>query len=356
MLDLMDDLISRRVIPYVIAPKTGVLIDELEKRNIKYSVYPYDWWVGKEVGFFKRCELACKAYSAALKIAKDIIGWGIDIVHTNSSVIHTGALAAKLAKVHHVWHIRELIHEHYNLDYFLGFKKAVKYMNKTSDKIICISDIVRESYKEYLPEHKLVRIYDGVPKLPHFPKTPQNNVVTFLLVGLLFPSKGQKEAILATGKLVKNGIKNIKLILAGDGDYETELRIIVEKEKLTEYVTLTGYIEDLSSYRNNSDVALVCSKFEAFGLATVEAMLSHLPVIAADSGANAEIVIPGETGLLYEPGNIDDLAKKMEFLVKSFDKRIELGENGYRRAKANFTIEKNGISILDIYSQVLKIG
>lgn len=64
--------------------------------------------------------------------------------------------------------------------------------------------------------------------------------------------------------------------------------------------------------RKNVDIEIVSSKQEAFGKITVEAMMGQIPVIGSNSGGTKELIKHNQNGLLFESGNADDLAKKIE--------------------------------------------
>ena len=73
-------------------------------------------------------------------------------------------------------------------------------------------------------------------------------------------------------------------------------------------------MDNLSYYYSQADVALVCSRAEAFGRITIEAMKYGLPVIASNVGGNVELIKDGETGVLYEYGSIQSMEEKIDLL------------------------------------------
>jgi glycosyltransferase involved in cell wall biosynthesis len=93
--------------------------------------------------------------------------------------------------------------------------------------------------------------------------------------------------------------------------------------------------------------------FETFGLVIIEAYAARLPVLASRLGAMAELVEDGRTGLLFEPGNIDDLAAKAKW---AFDHPIEMAQMGtdaYAKYRESFTPEKNYSRLLSIYHEAI---
>lgn len=356
MLDLIDELMTSGINFVVILPKYGTIVKELERRKIEYVIYDFSYWASINPDRYQKWESDLKAYSVAISLSKEIINHNIQIVHTNSSVIHVGALAAKLLNKPHVWHIREFLTEDYNLQYYYGKKAAGYFIDRHSNQVICVSGAVKSKYINYINETKLITIYDGVneAKIQIKDYNYQNENIKILLVGLLHPNKGQKDAILAIERLVEKGIKNISLLIVGDGPFANDLKKLVINLKLDNYVNFLGYISNLNDIRANCDIALMCSKNEAFGLVTIEAMLAKLPVIGACSGGTVELIEHEKSGLHYEVGNIQDLANKIEYLIKNPVKRLEFAENGYQRAVRFFTIRRNAKQIMNIYQKLIK--
>ncbi|KFI85159.1 glycosyltransferase [Bifidobacterium pullorum subsp. saeculare DSM 6531 = LMG 14934] len=148
--------------------------------------------------------------------------------------------------------------------------------------------------------------------------------------------KGQDQAISAVCRLIDKGY-NIRLYIAGDIE---DRSIINEIDSLhSKYIFTLGRVEDMKSLRKSMDLALVCSRSEAFGRVTIESMLSHLPVIGANAGGTTELIDNNMTGLLYHSGNVDDLARCIELLINDSDLYASIVSNAYNFAK-KFTIDR----------------
>jgi glycosyltransferase involved in cell wall biosynthesis len=175
------------------------------------------------------------------------------------------------------------------------------------------------------------------------------------MVGSIQPWKGQEEAIKAVSEIVGRGI-DAHLLVVGDGNrlYMKMLRELVEDYSLEQRVTFSGYANDSIRFIRMADVTLVCSKWEAFGRVTVEAMLAGKPVIAtANSGGTAELINEGKTGLLYERGDYIDLADKIQYLYENPEVGLKLAHGGYAQAVGRFTQERYAREMLDLFGQVL---
>jgi len=104
-----------------------------------------------------------------------------------------------------------------------------------------------------------------------------------------------------------------------------------------------GYIYDdrlLSAVYSSCDMFVSPSREEAFGLTSLESMASGTPVIGYDTGGLADMIIPHDTGLLVKPGDMRDLADKIEFMVTRPEDCRAMGENARKLVEKEFTVEK----------------
>lgn len=355
LLGLIKELYKYNVQPIVVCPKKGPLIEELTNLNIEYMIVPFKPWVGENNNKLKSMVKHLFNLYIAYRLKRIIKNKKIDIIHTNSSATNVGGLAAKMTKTKHIWHIREFLEEDYGLNFDLGRKKSISFINEVSDKVIFISNQLLKKYDKEIQNEKKIIIYNGIKPptkdLNNYIKNKKNEM-NILIVGILTKQKGQEEAILAIEHLNRVNGLSCKLNIVGDGPYYHKLKELVEKHKLEEIVTFWGYQEDVDTFYKKNDLLLMCSKSEAFGRTTIEAMLFGLPVIGANSGATSEIITDGKTGLLYKSGNFIDLANKVEILFNDRKFLSQLAIAGRENALMQFTSEKNAENIFSIYQQL----
>src|SRR3990167_8719301 len=92
--------------------------------------------------------------------------------------------------------------------------------------------------------------------------------------------------------------------------------------------------------------------YETFPLTTIEAFACGKAVVASRIGALTEIVKDLKTGLLLEPGNAEDLALEMKWMIENEDACIEMGRNARREFEAKYTAERNFEMLMGIYEKV----
>ncbi len=355
--------------PIVVVPAKGDFSAQLEEAGVSYEICPVTQWqaIYVEPITFARKKAKRKAMiDQELKaLVTRFASEGIDLVHSNSSVIGTGAMLAKELNCKHVWHVREYAKEHYGMEYFYP-AEAVRALYEEADTIVAISDALKEHFRKLYPAANVIRIYDGIPVDGKEPErtmrewdygnnAPKKNDMRFLYTGYLFPAKRQLDVIRAAKQLLSEGITDFHISFAGDGDraYLRRLARAASVKGLKEKVYFAGYVNDMSGLLENSDVGIIASDHEGFGLATAEYMRHGLPVIGRRSGATPELVKEGVSGLLYD--DVDGLTQAMKQLILDRGMAESMGSAGRIKVREHFTIEQN-VSALTALYQVLEKG
>lgn len=153
-----------------------------------------------------------------------------------------------------------------------------------------------------------------------------------LCTGELNQNKNQKALIKAAAEL-KNSIPGLKILLAGNGPLEQELRMQIRELGVEDAVRLLGYRTDLEKVTPAADLVVSCSYREGLPLNILEAMLCRKPVVASVNRGHRELVRTGYNGYLVPP---DSPAKYAEAIKKIYSSRKlaeQLGENGFRMAQ-----------------------
>lgn len=141
-------------------------------------------------------------------------------------------------------------------------------------------------------------------------KCDRHTRYTILLVGAFDSNKGQMELLQAVKRIVAEG-KDILCYLVGpDVGFMPKCQKYIQDNGLDNNVKIVSYTQQVVSYYALADVVLVCSTFETFGRVAVEAQKCGLPLILSDVGANPERIEDGVNGLLYQKGNIAELAER----------------------------------------------
>lgn len=141
----------------------------------------------------------------------------------------------------------------------------------------------------------------------------------------------------------------LRLFVAGDGEMLNELKELCQSLGIANNVVWLGYRADPSPVLKASDVFVLASTGEAFGLVTAEAMGCGVPVVGTRSGATPEIVADGKTGFLADARDENSFADAIEKLARDAQLRQRMSEASRRRVLELFTVDRDIEKTLEIY-------
>lgn len=357
---LLDTLteIRNSINPVVIIRAAADVEDKFVKLGVKlYSInFSPDYVKIGSVNADKRRHNFKQSYEAAMRLLPIIEKEKIDLIHINSSVSYFAAIAALIARIPYVWHIRELVQEQFNCE-FLNEELRIS-LYKRASKLISISDYVQEQYcKKYNLE--TFRLYNGL-NIIRFKESIASKKFfekKFIITSMITPEKGQWDAIRATELLVENGHDDIEVNIVGNGSvgYVWALKKYIKRKKLENNIHILSFQNNLSLLRSQASYAITCSQNEALGRVTIEAMLAGNIVIGARSGGTTEIISENEErGFLYELGNSKSLANAMERAMLCGDERKRvLLQKAQEYAEDTFDSKKYCRALLKIYDEAI---
>ena len=165
---------------------------------------------------------------------------------------------------------------------------------------------------------------------------PQDYVIG--LCSSLRPEKAHGDLLQAIGQLRSQGVA-AKALFIGDGPERATIESAARDLGLGDHVVITGLQEDVRPFIGCCDVmTLVSHAIETFSLAALESMALAKPLVMSDIGGASEQVLHGQTGLLFEPGDLTTLADHLQTL-ESESLRARMGAAAQRRVRQLFTVE-----------------
>lgn len=181
---------------------------------------------------------------------------------------------------------------------------------------------------------------------------------SLLYSGRLSPEKGVETAIRAVGLLVRDGERRVSLTVLGSGEkrWEDRLRRLVEQEGLQDYVRFLARIprQEVPAFLRQAQALVFPSTWdEPFSRVVLEAMASRLAVIASRAGGTPEVVIDGETGLLFPPGDARALADRIALLLNDAGLRRSLAEQARRLVLREYGIGRKIDAIENVLGKVV---
>lgn len=159
-----------------------------------------------------------------------------------------------------------------------------------------------------------------------------------IIVGRIELFKGHRYLIDALPAVVK-AFPDTKLLVLGEGSEKRNCMAQIENLGMQQYVEFLGFKDHPYSYIANSDVIILPSLFEPFGLVYIEALALKTPVVAFNSPAGNEIMEDKNTAFLVNRHDSAGLAEKIIFLLKNKAKAAEMSQRAYDAYKTRFTTE-----------------
>ena len=298
----------------VVLPRDGPLLQHLEHAADVHIAW-HNRWAGRPPLGAVRHRLRQAAFNvlvASREIASIAQTTRADLIVTNTIVDPTGALAAMWSGKPHVWFLHEYGQEDHGLAFHLGRRTSFGLMKRSADLFLVNSCALRSHFAACLPGAALRRVHLAVdvPVTDAGQPGPPGSPLRLVLVGRRRPSKGQQDAVAAVGRLASKGV-DVELELVGSGDprFDEELRGLAASSGARDRVRFVDQQPGHLAHFARADISLTCSRSEAFGRVTIEAMKLGKPVVGAAAGATPELVRDGWNGLLYSPGDADDLAR-----------------------------------------------
>jgi glycosyltransferase involved in cell wall biosynthesis len=176
------------------------------------------------------------------------------------------------------------------------------------------------------------------------------------MLGRISETKGCDLAVEALGLLRASSFRaELRLIGPSDPAFVTRLRLRAMDLGVEDRLYIGGFTSDPHAEILRSNVVLMCSRNEAFGRITAEALAGGRPVIGARSGGTTEIVHDGVDGLLFEPGNARELASAITILGQDFDRLLSMSRHARKLNHDRFSLDSQVDGFVAVLSDSIKV-
>lgn len=292
----------------------------------------------------------------------------VDIIHAHNG--YTMLLAAWASRSNNVTavatqHFVTVRHEqqYKGLKRYLA-RKTHRWMNERLTQIVAVSHAAGTAMRkrEGIEPGKIVVVPNGVSSSrPLLPAERQATRTAFgiachaLLVVTVARLETEKgiSVLLDAIRSVQQSVPEARFLIVGEGRQRAALEAQARHLELMDTVTFTGYREDVAALIGSSDLFVLPSLQESFGLGLVEAMALEVAVIGTRTGGQREVVKEGVNGLLVPPGDAASLAAAITQLLKSPRRRLAMGKAGYARFQSCFTAEQMAQATKHVYEEAL---
>lgn len=256
--------------------------------------------------------------------------------------------------------------EKYDLSRTFYQKKVIPIFLKRLTHIIAISESTKRDLETYcgVPDERITVVYHAADTTKFYPRDKETASEAVRGYGIRQPyivytsrienpAKNHLRLIRAFEKIKKEEGVPHQLVLAGaDWHGADEVHKVVAQSPYSEDILLTGYVagEDLPNLYCGADLFVFPSLFEGFGLPILEAMSCGVPVACSNLSSMPEIA--GDAAVLFDPFDVDSIARQMLTLLLSEEKRSDFSRLGIRRA-SDFSWEKTARKTVDVFRQVV---
>jgi len=239
---------------------------------------------------------------------------------------------------------------------------------KNASKVIALTRFEAEQYKYMgVPENKIVIIPNGID-LTSFSNMPPKGSFKekygipegkkiILYIGRIHWIKGVDILVKAYAQLVRQQIFRdaILVVVGSDDGYLSKVRSLVQELGISDLVVFTGplYGRDKLCAYVDAEFVVLPSRYETFPNVLLEAYACAKPVIASNVEAMPDLVLHGETGLLFRAGDENDLAGKLAYLLENPKEAEKMGRNARRLAEEKYSIDKVAAELEKVYEEVI---
>lgn len=367
LLSCLKYLDRTRYHPIVWLPGDGKFRAALDEAGVEYVIEPvnYGWLRPARLWY----EFLAGMSGRVRRIAELIRARDIGLVHSNTSKILEGALAARLSGTRHLFLAH--IEHHHDMPIYGRFpldgRSFAEWMGEMSAGIIAVSNVVRDSLCPPLSLDRIKVVHNGLEmarydaalaardgSLRHSLGLPDSAVLV-VAAGRVIVDKGFDLLIEAAARLVPIH-PDCHFLICGPApsrDYQAGLQARALQLGLSQNVHFLGMRSDLPNVLAQSDVFALSSRREGHPYVLLEAMACELPSVSSNCGGVAETVLEGETGYVVPLEDVDLLAERLAPLLVDPDLRRRMGAAAGRHVRAHFSAKLSAEGLFAMYEHLL---
>ncbi len=241
-----------------------------------------------------------------------------------------------------------------------SYLPITRYALQQSDGVTAVSKFLKKATietfdfdeVEVIPNFICPQHYLRTPDAPLRSELAPNGETLLVHVSNFRSVKRPADCVEILAKVLETD-KNVRLVMVGDGPERSAVYYRAEQIGVKENTLFVGKQANIADYLGVSDIFLLPSELESFGLAALEAQACELPVIATRIGGLPEVVNEGESGFLSDIGDVAKMAEDTLKLVKDKEMRLAFGRRGRELAVERYSTEKIIPQYIAFYERVL---
>ena len=274
-----------------------------------------------------------------------------DIVHIHLSITVSANRKYIFYKLARLLRKKVVVHLHCGSQLSEIWNSKYQEMFTNSNMCIVLSKSIRDMVVARTGKADNVRVvYNPSPSGVDAPKSEERNKV-ILFAATLYREKGYLDLIEAFAKIAVK-YPDWKLVLAGNGSQEDGVGR-AEQLRVGNRVEFVGWVKGVEKDRLFRSASIFClpSYAEGFPMAVLDAWAYGLPVVTTPVGGVPDIVVEGENGLLFTPGDVATLASKLSMLIENEELRAKISKESLRLANTTFNVNTIADQLANIYEE-----
>ncbi|MHB8158637.1 MAG: glycosyltransferase [Desulfocucumaceae bacterium] len=306
-------------------------------------------------------------FGIVTKLRDLIIAEKIDIVHTHGVRANlVGRLAARMAGVETVvTTVHSLLSQDYP-DLFSRLANTLieKVSRGLTTQFIAVSGSLQKALiQQGIPEKRITVIYNGLNPELFNENEPSGRwrqkagfapgIPLVAIVGRLHPVKGHRYFLRSASEILKERT-DVHFLVVGSGPEREGLEDYTKNLGISDYVTFTGFVSDVTELMPDLNLLIVPSLWEGFGLTALEAMAVGVPVVATSVGGLPEIVEHGTTGLLVSPADEVGLTRGIVWMLDHPQEAVEMAAAAKAVVEQKFTAAAMARKTEDLYHRLIR--
>ena len=233
-----------------------------------------------------------------------------------------------------------------------SFRPVTTFAIESSDAVTAVSSFLRaETYRAFDVRREIRVIPNFIDPGRYQPHESLSQVPTLVHVSNFRPLKRARDVV-EVFRRVRRAI-DARLVFVGDGPDLSDVMYRVEKLGLGDSVTYHGVVDEVAPILKDTDLFLLPSESESFGLAALEAMAAGVPPVASDVGGLGEVIENGVSGYLCPVGDVDAMAERCLELLSDRERWSSFSRASRERAVTLFHYEPIVRRYEELYREVL---
>ncbi len=302
--------------------------------------------------------LASKIVEVAEFVHLDIIHAHYVIPHATSACLARDILNQQRLKVVTTLHGTDitLVGQH------PSFKRTVQYSINKSDGVTAVSSYLALETRQAFDIEKDIKVIPNFVPTAFLPlesqpvqvrKLKKDDPLILCHISNFRPLKRVKDIILIVERLIRRF--PVLVYMVGDGPERSLIEHLIHEKNLEQNFVFLGKQDLVIDILKKSDLFILPSENESFGLAALEAMACGVPCITSDAGGLPEVNLDGKTGFVVPVGQIDEYVQKISLLRSDADLRNHFAQNAKKHAFENYHPQNITPLYSDFYQTVLNL-